>query len=138
MLRYWLRCLFLMVAASSIVIYAAAQEAASPKKGEKAEAALKPAERFDGRTTLRAKDGRPRELHVVVRNWVIHPGEQVSRFPEKDFTVVELIAGSVITVIDGQEKEFTGGFWAVPAGALMAVRVTSESASFQTITIKQN
>lgn len=108
MLRYWLRCLFLMVAASLIVIYTAAQEAVSPKKAEKVEAALKPAERFDGRTTLRAKDGSSRELHVVVRNWVIHPGEQVTRFPEKDFTVVELIAGSVITVIDGQEKESPG------------------------------
>jgi hypothetical protein len=104
MQRYWLRCLCLMVAAGLTVIHAAAQEAASPKKPEKVEAALKASERFDGKATLRAKDGSLRELHVVVRNWVIHPGEQVTRFPEKEFTVVELVAGSVITVIDGQKK----------------------------------
>ena len=136
--RYWLWCSCLMIAADLALVSAAPQEAASPNKEQKVEAALKAAERFDGRATLRTKDGRPRELHVVVRNWVIHPGEQVTRFPERDFTIVELVAGTVVTVIDGQEKEFTGGFWAVPPGSSMSIRVKSESASLQTVTIRQN
>jgi hypothetical protein len=127
-----------MVAVGLTLIPVAAQGPASPNKPQKGEAALKAAERFDGRATLRAKDGSPRDLHVVVRNWVIHPGEQVTRFPERDFTIVELVAGTVVTVIDGQEKEFSGGFWTVPAGGSMSIRVKSESASLQTVTIKQN
>lgn len=139
MLRFWLRYVCVIVAAGLMGVYAVAQEAAAPKKPEKTEATLKAAERFDGRATVRAKDGSAKELHVVVRNWAIHPGEEVTRFPEKDFTVVQLVAGKVVTVIDGQEKARTGGeFWAIPAGASMAVRVTSESASFQTATIKQD
>lgn len=139
MLRFWLRCVCLIVAPGLMGVYAVAQEAAAPKSPEKTEATLKAAERFDGRATVRAKDGTAKELHVVVRNWAIHPGEEVTRFPEKDFTVVQLVAGKVVTVINGQEKTRTGGeFWAIPAGASMAVRVTSESASFQTVTIRQN
>jgi quercetin dioxygenase-like cupin family protein len=138
MRRMLLQYFLLIAGAGLMVVPAVAQEAASAKKPEKVEAALKAAERFDGRATLRAKDGSAKELHVVVRNWAIHPGEEVTRFPERDFTVVQLVAGKVVTVIDGQEKVRTGGeFWTVPAGASMAVKVTSESASFQTITIKQ-
>ncbi len=136
--RILLQYFLLIAGAGLMVVPAVAQEAAPAKKAEKVEAALKAAERFDGRATLRAKDGSAKELHVVVRNWAIHPGEEVTRFPEKDFTVLQLVAGKVVTVIGGQEKVRTGGeFWAVPAGASMAVRVTSESASFQTITIKE-
>jgi hypothetical protein len=138
MRRYWLWCSCLVVAAYWMSVRVAAQEAASPNTAQKVEASLKAAERFDGRATLHAKDGSPRELHVVVRNWVIHPGEQVTRFPERDFTIVELVAGTVVTVIDGQEKEFTGGFWTVPAGGSMSIRVKSESASLQTVTIRRN
>lgn len=138
MRRHWMQCLIVVVAEGLALVSVAAQESPPTGKPQKTEAVLKPAERFDGRATLSAKDGRMRDLHVLVRNWVIHPGEQVSRFPERDFTVVELVAGSVITMIDGQEKEIKGGgFWILPAGGSMSIRVTSESASLQTVTIKQ-
>src|SRR5258708_5687191 len=138
MKRMLLQYFLLIAGAGLMVVPAVAQEAASAKKPEKVEAALKAAERFDGRATLRAKDGSAKELHVVVRNWAIHPGEEVTRFPERDFTVVQLVAGRVVTVIAGQEKARTGGeFWTVPAGGAMGGEREGGTAAFQTIRNKK-
>ncbi len=105
---------------------------------QKTEAALTPIERFDNVTTLRTKDGKRRDIHIVIRNWIIHPGEKVSRFPEPGFMIVQLRAGKVIVVIDGKEqKHQTGEFWAVPAGSSMSIQVTSESAVLQTMAVRK-
>jgi|SRR5579864_2115152 len=105
---------------------------------QKTEAALIPVERFDGVTTLLTKAGKRRDIHIILRNWIIHPGEKVSRFPETGFMIVQLRAGKVIVMIDGKEqKHQTGEFWAVPASSLMSIQVTSESAVLQTMAVRK-
>jgi quercetin dioxygenase-like cupin family protein len=117
-----------------------AQQGAAPetRQGE-ALAPLSHVERFDGRTTLQIKGGKSRDLHVVVQDWGIHGRKPVEKFPEEGFMMVHLLAGKVTTVIDGKEQTHKGGdFWTVSPGSNMSVQVTSESASLQTLAVRQN
>jgi hypothetical protein len=96
----------------------------------------KPFERFDGTIALRTRDGQVRRLRVVIRNWIIDRGQVISRFPESGFLIVQLRAGEVVTVIDGQRQErLEDEFWTVPAGSAMAVETRKESAILQTTVV---
>jgi quercetin dioxygenase-like cupin family protein len=78
-------------------------------------------------------------LHIVVQDWGIHGRKPVEKFPEEGFMIVHLLAGKVATVIDGKEQTHKGGdFWTVSPGSHMSVQVTSESASLQTLAVRQN
>ncbi len=136
-----LRSRVLAVLAVSVlgVTPAATQQKASAQAEQKPEAAvtLKPLSRFEGRTAFRTKQGKSRELHVVVRNWEIHGRQRVEKFPEQGFMVIHLHSGSVTTVINGKEEKHGGNaFWTVPAGSSMSVQVTSESALLEVTAIK--
>ncbi len=136
-----LRSRVLAVLAVSVlgVTPAATQQKASAQPEQKPEAAvaLKPLSRFDGRTAFRTKQGKSRELHVVVRNWEIHGRQRVEKFPEQGFLVIHLHSGSVTTVINGKEEKHGGNaFWTVPTGSSMSVQVTSESALLEVTAIK--
>lgn len=99
---------------------------------------LVPVERFDGTTSLRTRDGRERTVQVVIRNWTIPNRQRLARFPQDGFMVVHLRAGEVITVIDGQRQaRREDEIWAVPAGASMSVETGTESASLQTVTVRE-
>src|SRR2546426_238241 len=89
---------------------AAAQEAppAPAQQTAEAPAPLKPIERFDGKTAFRTKQGKPKELHVIVRNWEIHGRQRIEKFPEEGFVLVHLHSGKVTTVIDGKEEKRGG------------------------------
>lgn len=96
----------------------------------------KPFERFNGTIALRTRDGQVRRLRVVIRNWIIDRGQVISRFPESGFLIVQLRAGEVVTVIDGQRQErLEDEFWTVPAGSAMAVETRKESAILQTTVV---
>jgi hypothetical protein len=96
-----------------------------------------PFERFDGRITVRTRDGRVRELHVVIRNWIIDRGHTIPRFPEDGFLLVQLRGGQVFTVIEGQRLErHEDEFWAVRAGASMLVETGNDSAILQTVAVR--
>jgi quercetin dioxygenase-like cupin family protein len=123
-------------AALTAALACLAPTAARPQATQAPAAALQSFGRFDGRLTLRAPEGRAREIHVVVRQWQIHGRQRVDRFPERGFVVVHLHSGRVTTVINGKEETRKGGdFWVVPAGASMSVVVTSESALLETTTV---
>ncbi|SRR5713101_1211835 len=99
--------------------------------------ALKPLDRFDGKTAFRTKQGKPKELHVVIRNWEIHGRQRVEKFPEEGFAVIHLHSGSVTTVINGKEEKHGGNaFWTVPAASSISVQVTSESALLEVTSIR--
>ncbi len=118
---------------------AVAQEAAPAAAQQKAEAPapLKPIERFDGKTAFRTKKGKPKELHVIVRNWEIHGRQRIKKFPEEGFMLVHLHSGKVTTVIDGKEEKWGGdAFWTVPAGSTISAQVTSESALLETMAVR--
>lgn len=97
----------------------------------------KPFERFDGTITLRAKDGQSRELHVVIRNWTIDRGQKIPRFPEAGFMIVQLRGGQLTTVIDSQRQERREDeFWTVPVGSSMSVETGNDSATLQTMAVR--
>src|SRR5690348_8511711 len=99
--------------------------AQAPQEG----ASLKPIERFDGKTMIETKAGKPVAAHVVVRVWQIHGRQKIDKFPEEGFIIVALHSGKVMTTIGGKREEHKGGdFWTVPSGSTMTVEVTSESA----------
>lgn len=136
-----LRSRVLAVLAVSVlgVTPAATQQKASAQPEQKPEAAvaLKPLSRFDGRTAFRTKQGKSRELHVVVRNWEIHGRQRIEKFPEEGFMLVHLHSGKVTTVIDGKEEKWGGdAFWTVPAGSTISAQVTSESALLETMAVR--
>lgn len=119
---------------------AGAQQTPPAQAPQKAESVipLKPIERFDGKTAFRTKQGKPKELHVVVRNWQIHGRQRIEKFPEEGFMLVHLHSGKVSTVIDGKEEKRGGdAFWTVPAGSKMSVEVTSESALLETMAVRK-
>lgn len=112
----------------------AAQQTPSRGSQERGEAAfrLQSIGRFDGRTIIRTKEGKTRDLHVVIRNWELHGRQRIGKFPTQGFMVVQLHSGQVITTIDGKEQQRNGGdFWTVPASSSMSLQVTSESALLQ-------
>lgn len=115
---------------------ALAQERDDPKQQADYPGLRKPFERFDGTIALRTRDGQLRRLRVVIRNWIIDRGQVISRFPESGFMIVQLRAGEVATVIDGQRQErLEDEFWTVPAGSAMAVETGKESAILQTTVV---
>lgn len=121
----------LLVAESAV-----AQVAPSP--GGEAAQLRKPIERFSGPVTVRAPDGSPRQVQVVVRNWIIDNRRRIAQFPEEGFLIVELTGGELATVIDGQRRERKSGeFWTVPAGSTMAIETGNDSAALQTVAIRR-
>lgn len=140
MKRLWcLPVLFLALAASCAILAAGAQEqVAPPPQKTEARGPLTPLERFDGHAAFHTKQGKSRELHVVVRKWEIHGRQHIEKFPEQGFMVVHLQSGRVITTIDGKEEKRSGGdFWTVAAGSTMGIQVTSESALLETAAVKK-
>lgn len=129
-----------VLAVSVLGVSPAATPQKAPAQAEQAPeaaAALKPLSRFDGKTAFRTKQGKSKELHVVIRNWEIHGRQRVEKFPEEGFAVIHLHSGSVTTVINGKaEKRGGNAFWTVPAGSSMSVQVTSESALLEVMAIK--
>ena len=97
----------------------------------------RPFERFDGKITLRTKDGQSRELHVVIRNWIIDRGQTIQRFPEAGFMIVQLRGGQLTTVIDSQRQERQEDeFWTVPAGSSLSIETGNDSALLQTMVVR--
>ena len=118
---------------------APAQHTPAPAQQKTETAApLKPLERFEGQAAFRTKQGKPKELHIVIRNWEIHGRQRIDKFPEEGFMVVHLHSGKVTTVINGKEEKRSGdAFWTVPAGSSMSVQVTSESALLETMAVRK-
>ncbi len=115
----------------------AAQVNRVPESEKQAANVLAPLNRFEGTTILRTKAGRPMKIHVLLRNWGIRGRQYVEQFPVQGFVIVHLHSGLVTTIIDGKEQKRTiGEFWTVPAGSSMSLRVTSESAFLETMSIK--
>lgn len=112
------------------------RSAESPPKFD-LEIPLKPFERFEGTIPLRTKTGGVRQLHVVVRNWIINNRQRIPRFPESGFMIVQLRGGEVITIIDGKRQERTmNEFWTVRAGATMAIETGKDKAVLQTMAVR--
>jgi hypothetical protein len=71
---------------------------------------------------------------VVVRQWLI-ANQQAEEIPHQGFLVINLCAGKLVAVIEGDEpREWReGSFWSVPAGKSLLVRTARDSAVLQTV-----
>lgn len=130
----------LLVAGSLVATVAAAQQQRpSPpdRPAFDAPVRLAPIERFDGPVTFRGKDGRPQTVRVVVRNWTIPNRQQIVRFPEEGFLIVQLRGGQLTTVISGQRQERREDeYWTVPAGVAMSIETGNDTATIQTTAVR--
>jgi hypothetical protein len=99
--------------------------------------ALKTADRFDGKVSLRTRDNRSSEVQVAIRNWVIRDHERIEKFPEEGFLIVHLRAGELTTVINGNRQDRQEDeFWTVPANTTMSIETDRDTATIQTWTVK--
>ena len=125
-----------IVAAGSLLAGSSIAQMTPSERGD-VEQLRKPLERFSGRVTIRARDGASKEVQVVVRNWIIDNRRKIARFPEQGFLVVQLRGGEVVTTIDGERRERKSDeFWTVPAGSTMSIETGDDSATLQTIAIR--
>lgn len=93
--------------------------------------------RFDGLVTVRGAAGRTKTIHVVIRDWFIPKAHVISRFPESGPVLVELVGGSVSTII-GQQRQTRrpSEFWMVAQGTSMAIEAGVRAAALQTVAIQ--
>jgi len=99
---------------------------------------LAPLRRADETFALTGRDGRAQALRVSLHEWTLVAGRDVPRFPADGDLLVHLRAGRVTTTVDGQSTARSEGeFWLVPAGKAMAVRVTTEMATIETINMSK-
>lgn len=102
-----------------------------------AQNAIQPIERYNSvLSNLMIAGGRPISARIAIRDWQIHGQQKVDRFPETGTLIVELQSGRITTTIGGATAERQPGeHWTVPAGTLMSVQVTSESAVLHVVSI---
>lgn len=102
-----------------------------------AQNAIQPIERYNSvLSSLMIAGGRPISARIAIRDWQIHGQQKVDRFPETGTLIVELQSGRITTTIGGATAERQPGeHWTVPAGTLMSVQVTSESAVLHVVSI---
>ena len=103
--------------------------------------ALRPIDRFDGRTTLsnaRLAAAGQGEIQMTLRNWDIPNRQRIERFPEQGFLIVQVRSGEdLVTVIDGQRQQRkVEEFFTVPAGSTMSIETGNDTAIIQTLAIK--
>ena len=129
----------LLVAGSLVATVSPAQQRPSPPSQPPFDppVRLAPIDRFDGPVTFRARDGQPRTVRVVVRNWTIPNRQQIARFPEEGFLIVQLRGGQLTTVIAGQRQERKEDeYWTVPAGVSMSIETGNDTATIQTTAVR--
>lgn len=92
---------------------------------------------FTGTGPTRAAKGKSQGFRMTIRKWdldaVVEEGQSMS-FPT--FTVINVCSGRVETTIAGKTAvRNPDDYWDLKAGSTMRVRVLSESAVLQTLTI---
>lgn len=96
-----------------------------------------PIKRADETLAAPSADGNGRPLTVTIKQWSLIAGKSFDRFPEQGHLIVQLRAGRVVTIIDGEREERKEGeFWEVAPGSSMGLEVTSEMAILQVTAIK--
>jgi quercetin dioxygenase-like cupin family protein len=94
-------------------------------------------DRFAGTLRLSARDGSARALQVEVHHWSIRGGQRVTPAASPGFRVMQLLAGAVTTVIDGQRvARREGEFWTVPAGVALLLETGDDTAVLQVTTVR--
>ena len=99
---------------------------------------LAPLRRAEEVVTFAAKDGKSQAQRVAIDQWTLVAGREITRFPAEGDVLVQLRAGLITTLIDGQRQDRKeGDFWLLPAGTQMSVSVKTEMATLQTVSLKR-
>lgn len=94
-------------------------------------------DRFVQTVQLAMRAGGVRDLQIEVHHWSLHGGQRIDRLPGTGFRVVQLVAGTVATVINGQRTaRREGEFWSVPAGTTMLLETGDDVAVLQVTTVR--
>ena len=102
-----------------------------------AAAALKPIKSFDGMAIVRAKSGAAKPITLGVRNWIIPNRQKIAKFPEQGLLVIQVRAGSLVTIVDGKrEQRGADEFWVVPPGATLAIETQQDSVILQVVSLR--
>jgi quercetin dioxygenase-like cupin family protein len=92
-------------------------------------------EQFTGVTRLRTGDS----VRVAIRTWSIAGGQRIAalELPFRGLAIVELRAGSAVTVINGRRTtRREGELWVVPAGTAMGVETDDDMAVVQVTVVE--
>ena len=102
-----------------------------------ATAALSPVHGFEAVATMRAR-GAQTPVAVSLRNWIIPNRQRIAEFPERGLLVVQVRAGSLVTIIDGK-RQMRGPdeFFTVPPGATLGIETQQDSAIVQIVSLRE-
>src|SRR5215470_10010334 len=92
---------------------------------------------FGGSLVLRA-DGLTETARVDIRQWNVAGGQRLAalRLPFRGLLIVELRAGQITTIINGERVErYESETWSVPAEATMQLETGEEGAILHTTLI---
>jgi len=118
---------------------ATAAPAQAPREEQSFDAtvALKPVKSFEGTAMVRAKSGTPKQVALGVRNWIIPNRQKIATFPEQGLLVIQVRAGSLVTIIDGKRQQRGADeFWTVPPGATLAIETQQDSVILQVVSLR--
>lgn len=97
---------------------------------------LKPTMSFDSSVMVRGKGGVPEQVTLSIRNWIIPNRQRIAPFPEQGLLVIQVRAGSLITIIDGKRQQRgVDQFWTVPPGATMEIETQQDSVILQVVSL---
>lgn len=92
--------------------------------------------RFDGTVTLRTPKGTPTSARVQLHNWGIRNGQTLTSFPLQGLLLMELRAGELTSIIDGERtSREAGSFWIVPERAQLTLITDTDTATLQVTAI---
>jgi len=127
----------LVVPAVLIATSAEAQPAPDTRRFDEA-VELKPATSFGEQTTLRGTGGTPKRVTLTIRNWIIQNRQRIPVFPEQGLLVIQIRAGSLTTIINGQRQDRgPDDFWTVPSGTTMAIETGEDSVILQVVSLRE-
>lgn len=98
---------------------------------------LQPRPEFKGALTLPSKDGASQTANIDVQSWELpNQNGAVHELPLTGFYVAHLLSGNIAATIAGQTTNHVpGAYWTVATGATMQVKVLSEFAVLETLTV---
>ena len=128
---------YVIAAFTGLLATAAPAQAPREEHSFDAAVALKPAKSFDGTAMVRAKSGTPKQVALSVRNWIIPNRQKIAKFPEQGLLVIQVRAGSLVTIIDGKRQQRGADeFWTVSPGATLAIETQQDSVILQVVSLR--
>jgi len=133
----WREAGVFLVSAVLIATNAQAQAPVDPRRFD-ATVELKAVSGAEGRTTIRDSAGATKPVIITIRNWIIPNRQHIAAFPERGLLVIQVRAGSLTTIIDGQRRDRgVDDFWTVPSGTAMAIETGDDSVILQVVSLRE-